>query len=132
MKQKITAGGTLLTALLLGVGPWTFFKACPVTPEKIMKCHWCCLALIPLALVLGAAGIVQLMAKSREARQAVCLLAAAAYIGTILLPAVLIGGCAKPEMACNVLTYPCVYAVSALGLVFQAAGLFIGKNGKHV
>jgi len=28
--------------------------------------------------------------------------------------------------------YPCVYAVSALGLVFQAAGLFIGKNGKHV
>ena len=50
MKQKITAGVTLLTALLLGVGPWTFFKACPVTPEKIMKCHWCCLALIPLAL----------------------------------------------------------------------------------
>lgn len=73
MKQKITAGVTLLTALLLGVGPWTFFKACPVTPEKIMKCHWCCLALIPLALVLGVAGIVQLMAKSREARQAVCL-----------------------------------------------------------
>lgn len=64
----------------------------------------------------AVAASIQLMAKSREARQAVCLLAAAAYIGTILLPAVLIGGCAKPEMACNVLTYPCVYAVSALGL----------------
>lgn len=36
----------------------------------------------------------------------------------------LIGGCANPEMSCNVLTYPCVYAISVVGIIVQAINAF--------
>ena len=48
----------MVAAVLLWVGPWSLFATCPVG-ETIMKCHWCCVALIPIAiilLVLGALG----------------------------------------------------------------------------
>ena len=45
-------------------------------------------------------------------------------------PATLIGGCAKPEMSCNVLTYPCVYAISVVGIIVQAINAFT-KNSQR-
>lgn len=46
MKQKVVSIVSGILALLLAVGPWTLFQACPTT-EKVMKCHWCCRAVYP-------------------------------------------------------------------------------------
>lgn len=127
MNQKIIAIGTLLCAVLLGVGPWTVFKACEPTPEKVMKCHWACVAVIPIALLLGVTALMELVAKDSSCKKALSAVGVTAIIGVILLPSVLIGGCMKPEMPCNVLAFPCIYAISAIGLVLQAMG-FLGKD----
>ena len=42
----------------------------------------------------------------------------------------LIGGCANPEMSCNVLTYPCVYAISVVGIIVQGINAFT-KNSQR-
>ena len=126
MKQKILTGVSMVAAVLLWVGPWSLFATCPVG-ETIMKCHWCCVALIPIAIILLVLGALQLLAKQEESRR---FLAIAAFICAILLPATLIGGCAKPEMSCNVLTYPCVYAISVIGIIVQAINAFT-KNSQR-
>ena len=78
-------------------------------------------------LVLGA---LQLLAKQEESRRFLAIASVAAFICAILLPATLIGGCAKPEMSCNVLTYPCVYAISVIGIIVQAINAFT-KNSQR-
>lgn len=128
MKQKILTAVSMVAALLLWVGPWSIFATCPVG-ETIMKCHWCCVALIPIAIILLVLGALQLLAKQEESRKFLAIVSIAAFICAILLPAYLIGGCAKPEMACNVLTYPAVYAISAVGIVVQIIN-FLTKSGR--
>lgn len=119
----------MVAAVLLWVGPWSLFATCPVG-EIIMKCHWCCVALIPIAIILLVLGALQLLAKQEESRRFLAIASVAAFICAILLPAVLIGGCANPEMSCNVLTYPCVYAISVVGIIVQAINAFT-KNSQR-
>lgn len=129
MKQKILTGVSMVAAVLLWVGPWSLFATCPVG-ETIMKCHWCCVALIPIAIILLVLGALQLLAKQEESRKLLAIASIAAFICAILLPATLIGGCANPEMSCNVLTYPCVYAISVVGIIVQAINAFT-KNSQR-
>lgn len=78
----------------------------------------------------AGAGALQLLAKQEESRRFLAIASVAAFICAILLPAVLIGGCANPEMSCNVLTYPCVYAISVVGIIVQAINAFT-KNSQR-
>lgn len=129
MKNKILTAISMVAAILLWVGPWSIFATCLVG-ETIMKCHWCCVALIPIAIILLVLSALQLLAKQEESRKFLAIASVVAFICAILLPSVLIGGCAKPEMSCNVLTYPCVYAISAVGIIVQAINIFT-KSGQR-
>lgn len=124
MKQKILTGVSMVAAVLLWVGPWSLFATCPVG-ETIMKCHWCCVALIPIAIILLVLGALQLLAKQEESRKLLAIASIAAFICAILLPATLIGGCVKPEMSCNVLT-----SISVVGIIVQAINAFT-KNSQR-
>ena len=71
-----------------------------------------------------------LITKQEESRKFLAIASIAVFICAILLPATLIGGCAKPEMSCNVLSYPCVYAISVVGIIVQAINAFT-KNSQR-
>ena len=43
-------------------------------------------------------------------------------------PTVLIGSCMKPDMACNVLTFPVTHTLSAIGIVLQGILFFVSKE----
>ena len=92
-----------------------------VKPKRPMK------AWEIILLVLGA---LQLLAKQEESRKFLAIASVAAFICAILLPAMLIGGCTNPEMSCNVLTYPCVYAISVVGIIVQGINAFT-KNSQR-
>ena len=47
---------------------------------------------------------------------------------SILFPTVLIGSCMKPDMACNVLTFPITHTLSAIGIVLQGILFFVSKE----
>jgi len=126
MKQKITSIGTLIVGLLLAFGPQFIFKPCPTT-EKFMKCFWSCKALIVVGAVIAIIALLQLIAKEKESKKLLSVAALALLVSAILIPTVIIGGCAKPEMACKMLTFPVTHSLSVIGIVLQGIGL-VGKN----
>ena len=128
MKQKITSIVTLICAALLAIGPWTMFKPCIPTAEKIMKCHWCCRAIIPIAVILVVIAVLQLLAKEAGQVKLLSVVAAVSFVMPILLTTVIIGGCMKPEMACNVLAFPVINVISVIGIVLQVINLLIKKK----
>ena len=127
MKQKIIAAISALCAALLAIGPWTLFPACTPTAEKIMKCHWCMRALIPVAVILLAVCAFELIVKDKAGLSALFIVGAVGFVMPILLTKVIIGGCAMETMACNTTAFPAVMAVSAAGVVCQLAGIFLKK-----
>ncbi|MBQ7086621.1 MAG: DUF4418 family protein [Clostridia bacterium] len=122
MKQKITSIGTLIVGLLLAFGPQFIFKPCPTT-EKFMKCFWSCKALIVVGAVIAIIALLQLMAKEKESKKLLAVAALALLVSAILIPTVIIGGCAKPDMACKMLTFPVTHSLSVIGIVLQGIGL---------
>ena len=122
MKNKITSIGTILVGLLLSAGPQFLFKPCPTT-EKFMKCFWSCKALIVVGAILALVGLLQLIAKEAKSRKALSVIGLALAISAILIPTVIIGGCAKPEMACKMLTFPVTHTLSAAAIVLQGLTL---------
>lgn len=122
MKRKILSIGTIVVGLLLAWGPQFLFRPCPTT-EKVMKCFWSCRALIVVGCVVALIGLLRLLAKSGEARRLLSVTAAALLVGAILIPTVVIGGCAKEDMACKMLTFPITHSLSVIGLVLQGIAL---------
>lgn len=121
MKQKVVSIVSAILALLLAVGPWTLFQACPTT-EKVMKCHWCCRAVIPVAIILLVIAVLQFLIKDTKIFSKLSLVGVVGFIMPILLTTLLIGGCAKPEMACNVIAFPVINTIAAVGIVLQIIG----------
>lgn len=124
MKNKITSVGTIIIGALLAAGPQFLFKACPTT-EKVMKCFYSCKALIAVGVIVAVIGVLQLLAKETAARRSLAIAAAVGCVMAILIPTVLIGACMKPEMACNVLTFPVTHTLSVIGIVLQGITLFV-------
>ena len=122
MKNKIMSIGTIVLGLLLSAGPQFLFKPCPTT-EKFMKCFWSCKALIVVGAILALVGLLQLIAKEAKTRKALSVIGLALAISAILIPTVIIGGCAKPEMACKMLTFPVTHTLSAAAIVLQGLTL---------
>ncbi len=122
MKNKILSIGTIILGLLLSAGPQFLFKPCPTT-EKFMKCFWSCKALIVVGAVLTLIGLLQLISKEAKSRKVLSIVGLALFTSAILISTVIIGGCAKPEMACKMLTFPVTHSLSAIGIVLQGLTL---------
>lgn len=76
-----------------------------------------------------ATGVLELLAKETESLRFLAVIGAAACILSVMVPTVLIGACMKPEMVCNVVTFPVTHALSAAGLVLQVLSMvFSGKK----
>lgn len=131
MKNKVTnAVVYLASGILLMVGPYILFPVCG-TAEKIMKCFWATRAVNTVGGMIAFFGIVLLLLKAKDSFIAVNLCSIAAGIAAILLPSVLIGGCAKDTMPCQALTFPAVYLISAVVVLFSIGNLIYLKKAKR-
>lgn len=122
MKQKITSIGTLIAGILLAFGPQFLIPVCPTT-EKVMKCHWSCQALLVVGAVLALVALLELLSKEHKTRQALSLVGLSLCVAAILIPTIIIGGCANAEMTCQVVTFPITHSLSVAGLILQAVAL---------
>lgn len=131
MKNRII---TFLIYVLSGVlyiaGPHTVFQVCSAK-EMVMTCHWSVQAEAGLGILLLFAGILSLSAKGREAKVLLSLQTVGSYAAGILIPAFLIGGCKSKDMACQSLTFPSLYLISILGILYSAGNIaFVYLSGK--
>lgn len=131
MKNRtINAFFNILMGLALAIGPYTLFRVCD-TSEKVMKCWWSVRAETAIGVLLIFAGILIWVLKNKEALYALNLNNIATGIVAILIPSKLIGGCGKEMMACRSVTFPSIYIISGIVILFSIGNLiYLKKAGK--
>ena len=107
----------IILGLALSSGPWTLFKVCG-TAEKVMKCHYSAQAVTVIGVMLIIFGLIRLLFENRK-KLSSALYSIVAYAAAIAVPAFVIGGCANSAMHCQKVAFPCIYAISAVGIVVQ-------------
>ncbi len=124
MKNKlITAITYLFTAILLIVGPHTIFKVCEVM-EKPMRCYYSERAELGIAIILLVTGILYFFTKTNRERLLITIATIPISIVAILIPSILIGGCAMKTMACQAESFPSIYVLSSLLIIFSVFNIF--------
>jgi hypothetical protein len=93
-----------------------------------MKCHWAGIAEIAAAVPLGMAGVAALTARRRETLRFAGLVGVGAAGMALLIPTLLIGTCANPMMACNLLMKPTLLAAGILAIASSAALVVIARE----
>ena len=107
--------GILMIALALVIAIVPIFTDCLANGNTLttadgrsvpMKCHWTAIAAIGLAVPLGLIGVFNFTSKRKETLRSLNLIGLALGALVILFPTVLIGVCANPMMACNMIEKP--------------------------
>lgn len=117
----------IIMGIALAAGPYTVFRVCD-TSEKIMKCWWSVRAETVIGALLIFAGILILILKKTETLLFANLYNIALGAAAILIPSVIIGGCGKTTMACRSLTFPAIYVIAALVILFSIVNIFLLKK----
>jgi len=126
--MKVAAVVLIVLALVIGIVPQ--FTDCQSQGKAIvlengktipMKCHWTAIAELAVAVPMLAAGVMVLLAKRKETKLVLAVIALIAGVFTILLPNALIGVCSS-EMPCNLIMQP---LLTITGIVALLAALVI-------
>jgi hypothetical protein len=125
--------GILLVILALVVGVVPQFTDCQSQGRALtlengktvaMKCHWTGEAELALAIPMLAVGIMMIFyAKRKDAIRVLAILGIVMGILVILIPTVLIGVCALPDMLCNSLMKPILILSGILITVLSGVAL---------
>ena len=128
--NRLTSGlCTIVTGLLLAFGPWFLFRTCGAD-VKVMKCFWSCKAELALGILFVILGIFTVTMKDGEDIRRMSAMSVAMSVTAVCIPAFIIGGCMKPDMACRVSTFPSIYVISAINSIVQAVIIFIITRNK--
>ena len=119
--MKVAAFSLIILAVLIAILP--IFTDCQAAGQMMtlangkqvpMKCHWTGRAELGLGLPLLTVGLTMLFSRRRESLRNLGLVGISLGIVTILLPTVLIGVCAMPDMHCHSIMEPALILMGVL------------------
>ncbi|MBR1482175.1 MAG: DUF4418 family protein [Ruminococcus sp.] len=117
MKIKTVIPEMVMTifSLVILLGSFTFFAACPVSDEgNIMSCHYAQVMVTALGGLLTVLSLTALLVPDQKVKGGVCIAAAFAAVLTALTPSVLIPLCKMPQMHCRLALQPFTILFAAL------------------
>ena len=117
MKERIIGIVFIVPGLLIALGPQFLFKVCPVMDDLFMKCHWSAQAEIGIGAVIAALGIALILFANLKTRLGLAIGILLSGILALLIPHVLIGGCAMESMPCRKIAFPAITVISILLLI---------------
>ncbi|MCK9558260.1 MAG: DUF4418 family protein [Candidatus Cloacimonetes bacterium] len=129
MERRISGLFNIAVGILLVFGPWLLFKTCS-TEVKIMKCYWSSKSELAIGILFVILGILILTMKDNDDNRRMSILSIAMSIIAILIPAFIIGGCIKPDMACRAVTFPTIYTISTVNIIAQSI-IILSIRKKH-
>jgi hypothetical protein len=123
MKNRIISGGSVIVfGALIAAGPQFLFKVCGLAADGgFMKCHWSAQAEIGVGALIAALGLAYLFFASQKTRLGLTIGVFLAAVLALLVPHVLIGGCAMHTMPCRKVAFPSITVIAILLLI--GAGL---------
>ena len=127
MKKYLTAILNGIIGLLLIVGPHTIFKVCS-TDKMVMRCYYSTMAVAGTGALLIVIGILTIWAKTYGEQIRLSLLSIITAVASILFPAVLIGGCGDAMMACRSVTFPSIYILNALVILYYVIRILLEER----
>jgi hypothetical protein len=118
MKIRIIGGSAaIVLGLLIAVGPQFLFKVCEAMDGNFMKCHWSAQAEIGVGALIAALGLVSLFFASPKTRLGIIIGIFLSSILALLIPHILIGGCAMDSMPCRKVAFPAITVIGILLLI---------------
>ena len=119
-KNIIFSVVTTVLGLLTAIGPKYIFKACPsgcccAAPD----CHWALQAELGMGMVIAALGIFFIIYNDPKIQQGMTIGMFLTGVMVILIPNLIMGGCAIKSMECNILTYPILTVLGILVTVLS-------------
>lgn len=130
MKNRmVTAAVMAVYGLLIAVGPQTIFKVCENSTTP-MRCTYSASAEIGIGLLGVLLGVLMWFTRTRREGALLCVagMGLATLAGAV--PLVLIGGCKNPKMPCVMLSFPIIYLLTGLVLLYLAVTLFLQLRKK--
>ena len=118
MKIRIIGGAAaIVLGLLIALGPQLLFKVCEPMGENFMKCHWSAQAEIGIGAVIAALGVALILFANLKTRLGLTIGILLSAIHALLIPHVLIGGCAMESMPCRKIAFPAITVISILLII---------------
>lgn len=120
MKTKIITLIQILILVLVSVGLSTFLSPCG--GDKVMKCNYS----VNVVKLLFATGILVKVVELFVKEQGSIYLDAFSillHVDSILVPAMVVGGCGMADMACRAAAFPGIYITSILLIVVNSVSV---------
>jgi hypothetical protein len=128
MKNRLLSGiAVAVLGLLTALVPVCIFPTCSKLIETAaggtvpMKCFWSGQAEIGIGLLILCGGVLLVVLKSPLMRIGISIMTALSGLLGLAVPALLIGGCEMPTMACRMTTFPSLYVLSILTVAVGSA-----------
>ncbi len=124
-----------ILAILIAVVPYTnncsyqgSMLALANGKQVPMKCYWAAQSEIAMAVPLLGLAIALAFSRRKETRRALVALGVLLAVSVILLPTCLIGVCAHPQAACNLVAKPALIFMGLLVIAVNLVGLAISER----
>jgi hypothetical protein len=132
---KVAAVLIVVLALVIGIVPQ--FTDCqsqgramqlPNGMTAPMRCYWSATAELALAIPIAAVGLLLAFSRRRESIRNLSILGIVLGAVAILVPAVLIGTCANPDMICNTVMRPLLILMGTLLVAISVITLIVSNR----
>ena len=121
MKKTIIFSAVMIAAgLLIALGPIYLFKACPPgCCSAYPDCLWTTKAVLGMGMVITALGIFCILYNDPKTQLGMTIGIFLSGIMVLLIPHVIIGGCAIKSMECRLVTFPALTILGIFVVIFS-------------
>ena len=100
LKRLIPEIILFIFSLLICIGSFSFFSACPVHDDTIMACHWAQNAVTALGALLSVISLASIVIPDRKIKAGLELSATLTAVLTAIIPGIVINVCMMNSMRC--------------------------------
>lgn len=125
IRSNIFKIAELALALVLTIGSFTVFKACPVGEDHVMACHYAQLAVTTIGFVFTIQALAALLITNSKIRLGIAIAQIPLVIAVFFVPGTVFSLCMMSSMRCISIFKPAVRIVSGLSFVVTIADIVL-------
>lgn len=121
----------LVLSLILAIGSFTVFAACPLSEEHVMACHYAQLAVTTLGVILVVQSLAAVIISNEKVKLGITLAQIPIAVAVFLVPGTIFSLCMMSSMRCISIFQPAVRVISAIVFVVSVADVVISVIKKN-